>query len=87
MRAALPHSSSSIPTIRLVPEFHRVSGGLTAAGRGLYRQWGIAPRPEDKGFSCFLRVVYDTLTGNATPNFKKFRRRRTAKEYIYGVSC
>ena len=23
-------------------------------GRGLYRQWGIAPRPEDISFSCPL---------------------------------
>ena len=84
MRAALPHSSSSIPTIRLVPEFHRVNGGLTAAGRGLYRQWGVAPRPEDKGFSCFLGIVYDTLPENATPNFKKFRRRRSAGSTYVG---
>ena len=43
-----------------------------AAGRGLYRQWGIAPRPEDKEFSCFLEVVYDTSPENATPAAKKF---------------
>ena len=54
MCAALPHSSSSIQTILLVPEFHRVSGYRQASGRGLYRQWGITPRPEDKVFSCSL---------------------------------
>ena len=35
---------SCIRTIPLVPELHRVS--TLASGRGLYRQWGIAPRPE-----------------------------------------
>ena len=35
---------SCIRTIPLVPELHRVS--TLAGGRGLYRQWGIAPRPE-----------------------------------------
>ena len=38
-----------------------------APGRGLYRQWGLAPRPEDKGFSCVLRVLYDVSGKNATP--------------------
>ena len=37
-------SASSIRTIPLVPELHRVS--TLASGRGLYRQWGISPRPE-----------------------------------------
>jgi len=40
------------------------------AGRGLYRQWGITPRPEDKGFSCFLGLVYDRVLQKATPNLK-----------------
>ena len=35
----------------LVPEFHRV-GFLKQEVRGLYRQWGISPRPEDILFSC-----------------------------------
>ena len=26
------------------------------SGRGLYRQWGIAPRPEDIEFSCSLAL-------------------------------
>lgn len=42
-----------------------------ASGRGLYRQWGLAPRPEDKVFSCFLEIVYDSPAGNATLNLKK----------------
>ena len=44
---ALHHdlTSSSIRTIPLVPELHRF--GCHKAVRGLYRQWGIAPRPED----------------------------------------
>lgn len=27
---------------------------LLGSGRGLYRQWGISPRPEDISFNCFL---------------------------------
>ena len=44
---ALHHdlTSSSIRTIPLVPELHRF--GCHWAVRGLYRQWGISPRPED----------------------------------------
>src|SRR5699024_1702334 len=35
---------SSIQTILSAPESHRVS--TLAGGRGLYRRWGISPRPE-----------------------------------------
>src|SRR5699024_756984 len=35
---------SSIQTLLSAPEFHRVS--TLAGGRGLYRRWGISPRPE-----------------------------------------
>ena len=45
------------------------SADTEVSGRGLYRQWGITPRPEDKVFSCFLWVVYNSMTRNATPNF------------------
>ena len=49
--AIVSHTSSSIRTIPLVPEFHRVSGyEKLISGRGLYRQWGITPRPEDIGY-------------------------------------
>ena len=40
-------------TLLLVPEFHRVSGHPKMPGRGLYRQWGIAPRPEDNDSLVF----------------------------------
>ena len=42
-------SSSPIQTILLVPELHRF--GCPKAVCGLYRQWGIAPRPEDLLFN------------------------------------
>ena len=29
----------------------RVTGSFTKGGRGLYRRWGLAPRPEE--LSCF----------------------------------
>lgn len=83
MCAALPHSSSSIQTILLVPEFHRVSGHIAVAGRGLYRQWGITPRPEDKVFSCFLWAVYDTPAKNATPNLKKQHFQEKFRKQLY----
>ena len=40
-----PCVSSSIQTILSVSELHRF--GTLARARGLYRRWGIAPRPED----------------------------------------
>jgi len=66
----------------LVPEFHRVSGRIPAPGRGLYRQWGIAPRPEDIGFSCLWHIIRHR-GGNCNPLAEKLsfgskrRRRRT----------
>ena len=41
--------SSLIQTILSVPEFTRsdVTGSATYVGRGLYRRWGITPRPEE----------------------------------------
>jgi len=35
--------SSFIQTILSVTEFHRISH----MARGLYRRWGLSPRPED----------------------------------------
>ena len=50
---------SCIRTIPLAPESHRVS--TLAGGRGLYRQWGISPRPETnflaKSITRLLRLV------------------------------
>ena len=46
----------------MVPELHRVSGPVPRPGRGLYRQWGISPRPEDIGFSCPDLIIYRTDT-------------------------
>ena len=40
-------------------------------GRGLYRQWGIAPRPEDIGFSC-PKALYGGGGKIATPGGKFF---------------
>ena len=40
---------------------------IRAGGRGLYRQWGISPRSEDKVFSCFLAIVYDSAEEIASP--------------------
>lgn len=41
--------SSTIQTILSVPEFtKRVTGSAACAGRGLYRRWGITPRPEEQ---------------------------------------
>jgi len=39
------------------------------SGRGLYRQWGIAPRPEDNDSPVFLQAVYDASGKNATGIF------------------
>ena len=49
----MPYTPSLIQTILSVPELHRFLR-LNAA-RGLYRRWGLAPRPEDK-----YAVVFDT---------------------------
>ena len=54
-----------IRTIPLVPELHRVS--TLAGGRGLYRQWGIAPRPETN----FLTKSIARYCGAVKPPFQK----------------
>ena len=54
---------SCIRTIPLVPELHRVS--TLAGGRGLYRQWGIAPRPETN----FLTKSIARYCGAVKPPF------------------
>ncbi len=47
--------SSLIQTILSVPELHRF---MRCCARGLYRRWGIAPRPEDTLFTCvFLMLI------------------------------
>ena len=45
------------------PDFNRWSRNYTGSanteivfGRGLYRQWGLSPRPEDIRFNC--RIYY-----------------------------
>ena len=61
----------------MVPEFHRVSGRTAAPGRGLYRQWGIPPRPEDIGFSCLYRIIRHSMEKCNPLNQKlSFERRR-----------
>ena len=58
MRTALPVPSSSIQTVTVGPGVspgQRTHQGVS--GRGLYRQWGISPRPEDIGFSCPRRII------------------------------
>ncbi len=45
-------------------------------GRGLYRRWGIAPRPEDKGFSCFLTTLYNIPLKNASPKISLYKKER-----------
>ena len=40
----------------------------TAPGRGLYRQWGISPRPEDISFSCPCLIIHGAKK-IATPRF------------------
>ena len=56
---SLIHIFSCIRTIPLAPESHRVN--TLAGGRGLYRQWGISPRPETnflaKSITRLLRLV------------------------------
>lgn len=43
-----------------------------APGRGLYRQWGITPRPEDCSFSCptpiILRSAQIATLNHAAPS-------------------
>ena len=51
------------------------AGSATEVVRGLYRQWGISPRPEDISFSCSAYII----TGNskiATENFRIYVRLR-----------
>ena len=36
--------------------FRSHTGSATKVVRGLYRQWGIAPRPEDVVFSCLISL-------------------------------
>ena len=68
-RTALPYSSSSIQTILLVPEFHRVSG---------YRRYPVAdftasgelhPALKTKYSVVSCDVLYDRPPEKATPNF------------------
>lgn len=47
----MPYTPSLIQTILSVPESHRFSH--VSMGRGLYRRWGITPRPED---FCYLQL-------------------------------
>ena len=57
-------SVSSIRTIPSASEFHRISGGAKgAAGRGLYRRWGIAPRPETDFLSPSIAQVLKNASG------------------------
>ena len=42
----MPYTPSLIQTILSVPESHRFLLAVRLA-RGLYRRWGISPRPED----------------------------------------
>ncbi len=51
------NTSSSIQTILSASEFHRVSRRNYTASRGLYRRWGITPRPEDI-YSVVLNLLY-----------------------------
>ena len=63
-------SVSSIRTIPSASEFHRISGGAKgAAGRGLYRRWGIAPRPETDFLSPSIAQVLKNalLLRNGSP--------------------
>ena len=41
---------------------------IRAGGRGLYRQWGISPRPEDISFSCPCLIIHGAKK-IATPRF------------------
>ena len=59
--------SSLIQTILSVLELHQINRPFAA--RGLYRRWGLAPRPEDIVSSC-LKALYDRPAENATPNFR-----------------
>ena len=67
--------SSSIQTILSVSESHRFG---TQSARGLYRRWGLAPRPEElipyvviitvyavicKHFLLYISLVYISLDG------------------------
>lgn len=58
------------------PDFNRWSRSFTGSanmghtfGRGLYRQWGITPRPEDILSSCSA-TLYATAAKKATPRLK-----------------
>ena len=63
----------------------------TVSGRGLYRQWGIAPRPEDIRFLVVMSTLYAICKWIATPIFwerdvrvlKKFKIPLYAKEEKY----
>ena len=46
--------SSSIQTVTVGTGVAPVQPPPKAAGRGLYRQWGIAPRPEDLRYVNFF---------------------------------
>ena len=63
--------SSLIQTILSVPEFTRsdVTGSATYVGRGLYRRWGITPRPEETILK--LWTLYPYFAGFSRGIFEK----------------
>ena len=57
------------------PDYNRWSrsftGSAACAVRGLYRQWGISPRPEDILFTCFIPIIIRS-SGQCKPLGKFF---------------
>ena len=68
----------------MVPEFHRVSGyensypvaDFTASGE-------LHPALKTKYSVVFLLPVYDSLVGNATPNFEYLKKKLYKKERMF----
>lgn len=48
-------------------------------GRGLYRQWGISPRPEDIGFQL-SNSLYDKHSGKASPRIMEKRKSKDLRK-------
>src|SRR5439155_18908915 len=72
---------SSIPTVRSAPEFHRICekpgtiGCSPDSARGLYRRWGLAPRPEGVE-SARLAGARNRVKKRGTPCGLAIARRR-----------
>ena len=60
---------------RLYCWFRSLTGSAIFVVRGLYRQWGISPRPEDIPFSCSDHIIAG-VGEIAIENFRIFVRMR-----------